>query len=469
MLPATIRSIYPNAPGDIWLNVDSGLGQISFNEPGSIGFAAVIHEIGHTLGLKHPHDDGGTGHPTFAAAGEKALDVDWATVMSYNESNPQVLGYWHPATPMILDVIAIQAIYGANLTNHAGNDTYSLTANNVYQTIFDPSGTDTLDASSSSYGWNINLGVSGANGYHPYNIGLASPTNGTSEPSSLYWLYGQFERVIGSKFDDVIFGSEQTDYIVGNGGNDILEGKGGNDVFFGLSGRTAIYGGDGYDTISTGLASGQTIFAKLRTDSVLILESTGNFTLARNVESISYTDKNIDVNSAPVFSGLDSVLAQIYVAAFRRAPETSGFNYWIGQEKSFGVNKVADTIFSLDIVKALYPISMTNTQFVNAIYSNVFDRAPDAAGLVYWTSALGKESRGQLVIEMTNAALSVPDGTDGKDFFQNRLDWSLYAVAYQSVSKELPTAYLSTLTKGITADVSTLIGIIGQAESGHFI
>jgi len=70
---------------------------------------------------------------------------------------------------------------------------------------------------------------------------------------------------------------------------------------------------------------------------------------------------------------------------------------------------------------------------------------------------------------MTNAALNVPDGTSGKDFFQNRLDWSLYAVDYQRERGTLTPARLTGITDGIGADTGALVTLIGQAESGAAI
>ena len=75
---AWARGFFPNAqynneylgkPGDIFLNLNSQANELPSYAPGSAGFFLAIHEIGHTLGLKHPHDDGGTGRPTFADLG----------------------------------------------------------------------------------------------------------------------------------------------------------------------------------------------------------------------------------------------------------------------------------------------------------------------------------------------------------------------------------------------------------------
>ena len=112
---------YSGAAGDLFLNVNSAANSLPSYEPGSQGWFLLIHELGHVLGLKHPHDDGGTGRPTFTQLGLENLNIDWATVMSYNDTASLNLISWDPATPMILDVLALQYLYGKNLNTNAGD------------------------------------------------------------------------------------------------------------------------------------------------------------------------------------------------------------------------------------------------------------------------------------------------------------------------------------------------------------
>jgi serralysin len=462
-----LQSLYQTAPGDIWLNLNSGLNYASSYAPGSQAFAVILHEIGHVLGLKHPHDDGGTGRPTFDKAGFGNLDIDVATIMSYNEENPWVELSWHPATPMILDVIALQYLYGPNFTTNSGNTKHTMSATGQFQTIYDPSGFDEIDASASQYGWNIAIGVEPAADGAIFPIGIAFPNDGIPTATTLNWLYGDFEAVQGSRYADEITGSAANNQIMGNGGNDTLQGGDGNDTFFYLSGRDAVYGGDGVDTLNVGLVASDCTLARLRANSFILRDKSGNSALCRDVESLVFTSGEFTPATMTNYGNTDLELVQIYVAAFRRTPELSGYKYWLQQKSEQGLTAVANTIFSLDVVKAIYPANSTNSLFVTAIYQNVFNKAPDAEGLLYWSGQLATRTRGQLVIDMTNVALAVADGTSGKEFFQNRIDWALYAVDYQTNSnKELSTAYLSSLTNSVTEDTEGMITLIGQAQSG---
>lgn len=107
--PSTLwENLYYGQAGDIYININSQANSLSSYAPGSAGWALLIHELGHTLGLKHPFDSGGTGRPTLSNLGLGDLDIDWFSVMSYNDDNSINLRQWDPASPMPLDPEFIQ-------------------------------------------------------------------------------------------------------------------------------------------------------------------------------------------------------------------------------------------------------------------------------------------------------------------------------------------------------------------------
>ena len=126
----------------------------------------LLHEIGHALGLKHPHDavqgDRIRSQPTNTevfpgvtfqnpVAGNNGLNQSIYTLMSYV--------HWRDldirpdaevptmATPMALDIAAVQRLYGANTTIRNGNDTYLLPdpgTSSTVQAIWDTGGLDEI-------------------------------------------------------------------------------------------------------------------------------------------------------------------------------------------------------------------------------------------------------------------------------------------------------------------------------------
>ncbi|MBB1248387.1 reprolysin-like metallopeptidase [Rhizobium sp. G21] len=112
---------------------------------GSLIYSTVLHELGHALGLAHPHDAGG-GSSIFP---NTRYDHSAYTIMSYNEAysfgaNGKItlrygaLGgldqdYGLRIDPAAFDIEAIQAIYGVKQAAR-GDNVYRLSDENGYWT-----------------------------------------------------------------------------------------------------------------------------------------------------------------------------------------------------------------------------------------------------------------------------------------------------------------------------------------------
>ena len=149
---------YDGVGGDIYANINSLANTLPSYEVGSPGYFLLLHELGHALGLKHTFDDGGTGGPTLDDLNLGDFDKDWFSIMSYSDDFNFNLINFDPATPMLLDVLGLQALYGKNETTNTGNDVYVLDETiTFYYTVWDAAGTDRVDASASGKGWYIEL------------------------------------------------------------------------------------------------------------------------------------------------------------------------------------------------------------------------------------------------------------------------------------------------------------------------
>ncbi|OHB30585.1 MAG: hypothetical protein A2790_23010 [Phenylobacterium sp. RIFCSPHIGHO2_01_FULL_69_31] len=246
------ETAYVGATGDVVLNFNSPSITLPSYDPGSAGWFVFLHEIGHALGLKHPFDDGGTGHPTLEDFDLGDLDVDWATIMAYSDSYDYDQRFYDPATPMILDVMALRALYGPNMATNATDDTHSLRALGRYETLWDASGRDILSAEGSIRGWYIYLPDDQFSLNDPVKVGYATPLDelDLEAPGSLTWLLGDIEDARGSEQADEIYGSVLRNVLAGNGGDDYLDGWDGDDSLDGGAGSDIVWGGLGNDTIS---------------------------------------------------------------------------------------------------------------------------------------------------------------------------------------------------------------------------
>ncbi|NEO49403.1 MAG: matrixin family metalloprotease, partial [Moorea sp. SIO4A3] len=124
-LPNGFNSNFGNSwdvAGDVHLNqAYDTTGHNGFaDDPGNHGYMTLIHEIGHSLGLKHPNPYEENDYGPFLPFHQ---DNTTNTVMSYNFAGKSAI------TPMIYDIQALQLIYGAREYNH-GDTTYSF--DNVY-------------------------------------------------------------------------------------------------------------------------------------------------------------------------------------------------------------------------------------------------------------------------------------------------------------------------------------------------
>ncbi len=142
--------------------------------PGTYGYAAVIHETLHALGLKHPGNYNAEGVGTDGPYLSSNEDNNTNTIMSYNNGG-RGAGY-NSLTPMAYDMRALQYLYGARDNNSSrttyafsnvyaysvSGQTFGSTTTPVKQSIWDSGGVDTLDfsglSSSSSYRFDLNQG-----------------------------------------------------------------------------------------------------------------------------------------------------------------------------------------------------------------------------------------------------------------------------------------------------------------------
>ncbi len=109
---------------------------------------------------------------------------------------------------------------------------------------------------------------------------------------------------------------------------------------------------------------------------------------------------------SPEFQGAIAPVTRLYYAYFNRIPDKPGLDYWIYQYRSgTPLNTVSQAFASSAEFIGTYG-NLNNSQFVTLVYQNVLGRAPDAAGLAYWTGQLNSASmtRGQVMVGFSESS-----------------------------------------------------------------
>ena len=249
----------PTAP---YINFHFNYGAIDdpFEVNGNIAYHDIVHEEGHMIGLEHAGPYNSLAPQLQFTAYNSGL---WS-IMSYIEPDNPLAKFFnsypvtgtdwgmdptgqtrHSTTPMILDILAAQRLYGpptsgplanggqifgfnSNIPGTATDGSihryFDFTVNtHPIVTIWDGGTNNTLDLSGWSASSTINLTpgtFSSANGM-VNNIAIAVGT--------------VIDHAIGGTGDDIIVGSRGNDTITGGGGNDLIDGDGGS--------NTVIYSG----------------------------------------------------------------------------------------------------------------------------------------------------------------------------------------------------------------------------------
>jgi serralysin len=272
---ATAHAYLPDGStfgGDVWIGTSS-----DYNAPvrGDYAWATILHELGHALGLKHAHsyiggagvladDVGVTNLPVNAA--QDSLEYTVMSYRSYANQNLAVFDYYtnetagYPQSLMMLDIAALQAMYGADFTTNNTNTVYSfstttgemsvngvsegaLAGNRIFRTIWDGGGIDTYNFSNYTTSLQVNL--------TPGSSSLLSATQRVNLGNNNY-AAGNLYNALQSNGD----ARSLIENAIGGSGNDTITGNSANNTLTGGTGNDSFVNSSDFDTITDFVAGG---------------------------------------------------------------------------------------------------------------------------------------------------------------------------------------------------------------------
>lgn len=256
--------------GDVWFTNT----QANFSAPVMGDYAAltIMHELGHALGLAHAHEN-----TTFGVV-PSAFDGMEYSIMSYRSfigasttSGYQNETFGYAQSFMMLDIQALQYMYGADFTTNSSDTTYAWTpgsgntmvngvaaispgANRIFATIWDGGGVDTYDLSAYSDNLVIDLAPGSYSVFSTTqlaDLGLGNDARGNIFNALQYQgdARSLIENAIGGSGNDVLLGNQAANDLRGTGGHDKLLGFNGKDFLKGGGGKDVIRGGTKNDTM----------------------------------------------------------------------------------------------------------------------------------------------------------------------------------------------------------------------------
>jgi len=166
-------------------------------------------------------------------------------------------------------------------------------------------------------------------------------------------------------------------------------------------------------------------------------------------------------------------VAKLYVATFNRAPDAAGLDYWLNDSEASNLEELGNAMLASPEASATNTGS--DTDFLESLYANLFNREADEGGLAYWLSELesGNVSRESMVATLIKGAEAPTGSAEDKAIMDNKTTVGLEFAEKGLSSKEDASAVLANVTADtstVTAAVESVVELYDAAvEAGEIV
>jgi hypothetical protein len=285
---------------------------------------------------------------------------------------------------------------------------------------------------------------------------------------------------LGTNGNDLLIGTENPDMMMGLGGDDTLVGLQSDDTLDGGAGDAdvAVFTAP-QENYTISISAGGTTISDRRTD------GTGTDVLT-DIEILRFSDDPAGTPDTGSEVGLDDLLGALgateeileslsvlYIGLFNRAPDALGLLYWAGQSVD-GVTYEAITQAFIDSAEAtaIYGSAPTSSEVVEGAYNNLFDRSGDTDGAGFWTSLL---ENGDITpaefFDLFVAATRKPSSVDDRQTLNDQVDTGLYYSIIKGLSDNVDAktaldSYDKDDRDASLADTKALIDAFADTANG---
>ena len=190
----------------------------------------------------------------------------------------------------------------------------------------------------------------------------------------------------------------RSEHVFQGGSSSSLAGGGGNDT---------IDGGEGFD-IADYLETtfdGDNVPFVVREDGSVALTLGPETDILTGVESLAFENGEVRFDSGRLESF--GAAYRFYTSILDREPDPEGLDFYVSLlDRGVSLFRIAEDIFTSPEFVASFGANLTTEDFLNRVYDNILNRAPDQEGFEFWRDAIdsGQVSESEAVVYISEDA-----------------------------------------------------------------